>query len=266
MKRIAVIDKERCNPIGCGGYLCIKRCPVNRMGKEAIVIGPDKKAFINEEVATDACQVCVNICPYNAIHMVKLPDELTTRPIHRYGKDQFMLYSLPTPLTGKVVGILGVNGIGKSTAIKVLAGVLHPNLGNPDAPQAEITQLIRLFKGTEAQAFFEKLRDREIKVSYKPQDIEKIPKAAKGKVRDLLKKVDQKKKLEQVAAQLEITPILDNDISEISGGELQRVAIAATVLKDANLFIFDEPSSYLDIKQRLRIAQFIKSLANESTS
>jgi ATP-binding cassette subfamily E protein 1 len=93
-----------------------------------------------------------------------------------------------------------------------------------------------------------------------------IPKQVKGKVNDLLKKVDEKKGLKNIAKQLEIEKILDNEISKISGGELQRVAIAAAVLKKANLYIFDEPSSYLDIKQRLKIAKFIKELANEDTS
>lgn len=60
--------------------------------------------------------------------------------------------------------------------------------------------------------------------------------------------------------------ILNNDITEISGGELQRVAIAATVLKNANLYIFDEPTSYLDIKQRINIGKFIKSLINENNA
>ena len=92
-------------------------CPLNRMGKEAIVKGTDGKAQINEDIATEACQVCVNICPFKAIHMVNLPDKLTSKPIHRYGVDSFVLYNLPIPSLGRVVGILGRNGIGKSTTI-----------------------------------------------------------------------------------------------------------------------------------------------------
>ena len=66
--------------------------------------------------------------------------------------------------------------------------------------------------------------------------------------------------------ELQLEEVLDNKITEVSGGELQRVAIAATVLKDANLYIFDEPSSYLDIRQRINVSKFIRSLVNESTS
>jgi len=265
MTRIAVIQKEKCNPVGCGGYLCIRVCPVNKMGEECIIQGDDNKPRINEELCT-GCGICPNRCPFDAISIINLPEELDKPPIHQYGENGFHLYSLPTPIFGKVVGIVGVNGIGKSTAIKILAGVLEPNLGKLDSNKTDYKELINYFKGTEAQIFFEKVKDNKIKISYKPQNVDLIPKKVKGKVKDLLKKVDERKKLKDIARELQIENILDNDIGKISGGELQRVAIAATVLKKANLYIFDEPSSYLDIKQRLRIAKFIKDLADERTS
>ncbi|MEA2036180.1 MAG: ribosome biogenesis/translation initiation ATPase RLI [Nanoarchaeota archaeon] len=265
MVRIAVIQKEKCNPVGCGGYLCIRVCPVNKMGEECIVKADDNKTKINEELCT-GCGICPHRCPFDAISIINLPEELDKPPIHQYGRNGFHLYSLPTPLFGKVVGVVGVNGIGKSTAIKILAGVLEPNLGNLDDKKTDYKEIIDYFKGTEAQVFFERVKNKEIKISYKPQQVELIPKNSKGRVKDLLKKVDEKKELNKIAKELEIENILENDITKISGGELQRVAIAATVLKKADLYIFDEPSSYLDIKQRLRIAKFIKSLANENTA
>ncbi len=265
MTRIAVIQKEKCNPAGCGNYLCIRVCPINKMGKECIVKGDDNKPKINEELCT-GCGICQNRCPFNAISIINLPEELDKPPIHQYGENGFHLYSLPTPIFGRVVGIVGVNGIGKSTAIKILAGVLEPNLGKLNTKKTDYKELINYFKGTEAQIFFEKVKNKKIKISYKPQQVDLIPKKAKGEVRELLKKVDEKKKLKEIAKELQIENILDNDIANISGGELQRVAIAATVLKKADLYIFDEPSSYLDIKQRLRIAGFIKSLADEKTA
>jgi ATP-binding cassette subfamily E protein 1 len=81
----------------------------------------------------------------------------------------------------------------------------------------------------------------------------------RGKVREMLRKVNEERLLE-VATALEITHVLDRTMEKLSGGELQRVAIAATVLKDADFFFFDEPSSYLDIRQRLKISQMIKDL------
>lgn len=128
MTRIAVIEKEKCHPYACGDFLCIRVCPINRTGKECIVKGEDGRAKINTELCT-GCGICPKRCPFEAIHIVNLPEALNKDPIHRYGENGFHLYNLPVPIFGKVVGILGVNGIGKSTAIKMLAGVLKPNLG-----------------------------------------------------------------------------------------------------------------------------------------
>ncbi len=263
MKRIAIVDKVKCkNRIDCP-FICGGVCPVNRTGKECIVVGADNKPKINEELCV-GCGICTKKCPHEAIKIVNLPDELKSEPIHRYGENQFALYSLPTPIFGKVVGILGKNGIGKSTAIKILAGVLKPNFGR--GKEASYDELIDFFKGTEAQIFFEKIKKGEIKISYKPQNVEVIPKQFSGKVRDLLKKVDEKGEFELIVKKLEIDNILDSDIKNISGGELQKVAIAATALKKANLYLFDEPTSYLDIKQRIKISKFIKELANPETA
>ncbi len=263
MPRIAVIEKDKCNPVGCGGYLCIRMCPVNRMGKECKVIGADGKAEVHEEVSTDACSVCVKICPYGAIHMINLPAELE-KPLHKYGRDGFRLYSLPFPVFGKVIGLLGINGIGKSTAIKILAQVVRPNFGKKE--DATIEEVIEYFKGTEAHLFFEKVKNSQIKIAYKPQAVDLLPKAAEGKVGELLKKVDETDSFERIVSELQLKDFLENDIKSISGGELQKVAIAATALKKANIYIYDEPSTYLDIKQRIKMSGFIKGLASEESS
>ncbi len=250
MVRIAVVDKERCHPMECGNYLCVRVCPVNRNGVECIVEDTDTKIKIIEETCI-GCNICVVKCPFDAISIINLPEELKEAPIHRYGENSFALYRLPIPMFGKVVGILGKNGIGKSTAIKILAGVLKPNFGGKQ--EVSYDELIRHFKGTEAQNFFEKVKREEIKVSYKPQQVDLIPKHFDGKVIDLLKKADEKNAIQKIVDLLSLGEILDRDVKQISGGELQRVAIAATVLKKANLYIFDEPSSFLDIKQRIKV-------------
>ncbi len=262
-KRIAVIEKDKIKDKKEWYRLISGVCPVNRAGEECVYITKEGEIGIDEDLCI-GCGICVRKCPYQAIHIINLPEELEQEPIHRYGKNEFELFSLPIPIFGKVVGILGINGIGKSTAIKILAGILKPNLGKNK--QATYEQLIEFFKGTEAQAFFEKVKAGEIKIAYKPQQVDLIPKTQKGKVKTLLKKVDEKKELDKIAKQLEIENILDHNIKDISGGELQRVAIAATVLKKANFYVFDEPTSYLDIKQRIKVSKFIKSLADEKTA
>ena len=261
MTRIAVVDNTKLKDMEEKKYIQ-SLCPVNRTGQECIYF-QGTKLMIAENLCI-GCGICTKKAPHS-IHIINLPEELEKQSIHRYGENLFKLYNLPIPIFGKVVGILGVNGIGKSTAIKILAGILKPNLGELDK-EASYDDLIEHFKGTEAQIFFEKLKAKEITLGYKPQMVETIPKVHKGTVRDLLKKADQKKQLEEITEKLDLTKVLDTKIDKISGGELQRVAIAATVLKKANLYIFDEPTSYLDIKQRMKVSKFIKELANKDTA
>src|SRR3989338_673726 len=263
MTRIAIVDNEKLKEMQLKQHIA-SICPINRTGKECIKLESDGKLTIDENLCT-GCGICPKAAPL-AIKIINLPEELTTNPVHRYGENKFILYSVPTPSFGKVTGILGVNGIGKSTAIKIIANVLKPNFGDWARTETNYDELIDFFKGTEAQDFFEKIKAGEIKVAYKPQQVDLIPKTTKGKVIDLLKKVDEKNEFKSISNELQINDILQNEISEISGGELQRVAIAATVLKNANLYIFDEPTSYLDIKQRINISRFIKSMINENNS
>ena len=265
-KRIAIIDRQKCHPQECGNYLCAKLCPVNRAGADCIYPGDDpaKKARIDEFLCT-GCGICPKRCPFGAIDIINLPETLNKPPVHRFGENQFELYSLPTPMFNQVVGIVGKNGIGKSTALKILGNQLPPNLGKWQNP-AEFKEVISFFKGTELQKFLEKIHKNEITLSAKPQQVDLIPKQFSGTVQELLQHVDGQGQLASIAEALQLTSFLDHDISHISGGELQRVAIAATVLKNANLYLFDEPTSYLDIKQRINVSHFIRSLANGHTA
>src|SRR3989344_940161 len=264
-KRIAVIDREKCHPQECGNYLCAKLCPVNRSGADCIYPGedPGKKARIDEFLCT-GCGICPARCPFGAITIINLPETLHQSPVHRYGENMFELFSLPTPIFGEIIGIVGRNGIGKSTALKIVSNMIKPNLGKWNNPP-EFKEVLESFKGTEMQRFLEKLQKNEISVSYKPQQVDLIPKQFTGTVQELLQRIDAEN-LPAVAIQLQLTSFLDHDISTISGGELQRVAIAAAALKKANLYLFDEPSSYLDIKQRLNMSHFVRSLVNDQTA
>lgn len=260
-----IVRKEKCNPQGCGGYLCMRVSPSNRAGKDAIVKSADGKVEVNEEVISDVDRIAANKCPFGALMMVNLPEALEEDPIHRYGKNGFALFQLPIPIFGKVVGIVGRNGIGKSTALQIIAGLLKPNLGQADK-ESTYKELATRYRGSEAQAFFDKLDKGEIKVAYKPQQVDLIPRQFEGTVRELLEQVDETNRLEELAALLDLDKFLDRDVKHLSGGELQRAAIAATVLKKANLYLFDEPTSYLDIKQRIKVSRFIRSIAGEGTA
>ncbi|MFT4311335.1 MAG: ribosome biogenesis/translation initiation ATPase RLI [Candidatus Woesearchaeota archaeon] len=263
-KRIMVVKKEKCNPEGCGGYLCMRVSPSNRAGKEAIVKDSDGKVRVNEDLITDADRIAANKCPFGALQMIKLPEELDEDPIHRYPPNGFALFKITVPMFEKVVGIIGRNGIGKSTSLNIISGILKPNLGGNDSK--DFSSLVEKFKGSEAQIFFEKLSKGEVSVALKPQQVDLIPKNFDGKVSELLRKVDEKSEYDRVVSELSLTNILDRHLGQLSGGELQRVAIAATFLKKANLYLFDEPTSYLDVKQRIIVSKFIKNLASEDVA
>ena len=144
--RIAIVHKDRCHAKKCGTE-CIIYCPRVRTGDETVVIGEDGKAVISEELCV-GCGICIKKCPFEAIDIVSLPEELE-HPTHRYGKNGFALYGLPIPVAGKVTGILGANGIGKSTAVKILSGQLCPNLGNLDTEVAW-EEILKRYTGTDS--------------------------------------------------------------------------------------------------------------------
>lgn len=256
--RIAVIDKERCQPKKCGQE-CLKYCPKVRTGDETVVI--KEKAIISENLCV-GCGICVKKCPMKAISIVGLPERLEGREVHRYGTNGFVLYNLPVPRKGAVVGILGVNGTGKSTAVKILSGQLRPNLGKESADWDEV---IEKFSGTELMDYLKKLSEGKIKASIKPQYIETIPKVFKGKTRDLLEKFDERDIFDFIVEKLNLKHALDRNLSDLSGGELQRVAIAVCYMRDAEFYFFDEVTPYLDIYQRTLVANVIRELSKEKS-
>ncbi|UCD93270.1 MAG: ribosome biogenesis/translation initiation ATPase RLI [Methanobacteriota archaeon] len=258
--RIAVLIRDRCQSKRCS-LECIRYCPPVRTGKEAVVMGEDDKAIISEELCV-GCGICVHKCPFDAIRIIGLPEELEEDLVHQYGENGFRLYRLPCPRSGMVVGLLGPNGIGKTTVLSILSGEIIPNLGDYDE-EPNWEDVLEAFSGSELYDYFEKVSTGEWKSSVKPQYVDKLSKVYKGKVSTLLKKVDHQSNLSEIRDQLELSSFIDKDISKLSGGELQRVAIAATILKEADVYFFDEPSSYLDIYQRLQVAKSVQKLAEE---
>ncbi len=255
-RRIAVIDYDKCNFEKCGNYLCEKVCPVNRNGKECIIHETNEKPTISEELCI-GCEICQNRCPFGAISIVNIAFDLS-EPIHSYGKNSFRLHGLPIPKEKATIGLIGRNGIGKSTIINILAGNLIPNFGTNEESKEKV---LNYFKGKEAQSFFEKVYLKNIKIALKPQNIEIIK--VTGTVKELLEKIDETQKLNEVVKELNLEELLDRDASNLSGGEFQKLVIAATGLKEADLYFFDEPTSFLDIKERLRVAKFIRKLSQE---
>jgi ATP-binding cassette subfamily E protein 1 len=123
---------------------------------------------------------------------------------------------------------LGENGIGKTTFAKILSGMIKPDSGSVDS---------------------------SIKISYKPQYIQAEEDSI---VRTYLIKCPQ-----SIIERLDLSHLLNRKVSELSGGELQRVAIAECLSREADIYLLDEPSAHLDVEQRLNVSEIIRDIAKK---
>jgi ATP-binding cassette subfamily E protein 1 len=271
---IAVVDLDRCQPDRCN-YECANYCPPNRTGQECIVTrgehyeddepfeGDPDQIRISEEICLgETCGICVEKCPFDAIEIINLPTELEDDPVHRYGENAFALYGLPVPEPGTVTGILGPNGIGKTTAVRALADELVPNLGDYETDPGWDRVLDR-YRGTELQTYIERVQAGDITIARKPQYVDQLPAQFDGTTIDLLESTDERGALDDYIDRLGIRPVVDQPLDTLSGGELQRVALAATLARDRDFYFLDEVSPYLDIGQRVTAARLIRELADE---
>ncbi|MBK29371.1 MAG: ribosome biogenesis/translation initiation ATPase RLI [Euryarchaeota archaeon] len=258
--RIAVLIEEKCKPKS-DAYDYLKKW-AGSCGGECIQMEDDKFRIL--ESACPPCLIRAKHCPDGAVILINLPTELKTDMIHRYSLNGFRLFRLPTPSKDSVIGILGSNGIGKSTAFNILNGSMIPNLGDFNAQELWWEDAIETLPKGELRDFLISMTDEEIEVALKPQYVDNLPKAIKGKVGMLLQSVNEKDMFEEYVQKLGISHLLERELEHLSGGELQRVAICATLMKDADVYFFDEPSSYLDIHERMRIVRIIQELAENS--
>jgi ATP-binding cassette subfamily E protein 1 len=257
--RIAVLKKDSCRSKKCGTE-CLRFCPPVRTGDETIVIGANGKPVISEELCV-GCGICIKKCPFGAITIVSLPEELE-KPTHRYGVNGFAVYGLAVPRSGRVTGILGPNGIGKTTIINILTGETKPNFGRDNVREEDI---LEYYAGTDVHDYLKSVYDGKIRTASKPQYVDNIPRAYTGKVIDLIKKADERGVRSTLFSQLELDNVEEREVRHLSGGELQRLAIAATIARDADFYFFDELTPYLDIYQRVNVAHTIRELAKRKT-
>jgi ATP-binding cassette subfamily E protein 1 len=257
--RVAVLLEDRCQPKKCNAE-CWAFCPPVRNGIECIVLDDSSGKPLISEPLCIGCGICVVKCPFEALIITNLPEELEGEMTHRYGENGFRLFRLPSPRQEQIVGILGPNGMGKSTAINLLSGSLRPNLGDWTIQEKDWAEIVESFPRGELRDYLSMVAQDGVKIAVKPQYIDKLPKIFQGEVVELLKRVDDRDELAHYAELLAIDHLLNRRLDKLSGGELQRVAIAATLLKEADVYFFDELSSYLDIHERLRIVRIIQGM------
>jgi ATP-binding cassette, sub-family E, member 1 len=252
--RIAILLTDRCHPKECQ-WECQAYCPPVRMGQECIIEGPTGKPIISESLCI-GCGICVHKCPFDAIKILNTPEADESEIVQRYGYNGFRLYRLPLPPTRGITGLLGPNGTGKSTALRILAGVEVPNLGDYAHPPRWETVLER-FRGTALHAHFSRIHNGELRTAFKPQYVDRLaeePRTAREYV------ADTGGDAAAALASVGLAGREDRPLGELSGGQLQLVAIARTLATDADLYLFDEPSSYLDIVHRLEVARQLRRL------
>lgn len=174
--------------------------------------------------------------------------------LHRVPQCAFSLFVdslLPLPI-GKTLGIIGANDLGKTTLALVLAKKLVPNFGNNEFNKSDLSSQSKNLMQLELS----KLQN----VLLKPQNIAFKVLNDSQTVDEFLARIDERGVKDHITKMLNLGYVLNRCFDSISGGELQRIAIAIVCVKRASLYIFDEPSSYLDIKQRYNVAKIIKSL------
>ncbi|NBX76454.1 MAG: ATP-binding cassette domain-containing protein, partial [Proteobacteria bacterium] len=264
---------DKCRPNKCN-FECGLICPVNRQKKECVRIIDIEDTTVKKKIASiveDACIGCglcakpVGGCPFGAVSIVNVPTELSNDIINRYGRNGFRLYRMPVLKQGKVLGFIGQNGIGKTTIVQILTGKIKPNFEDFDNTYST-DSIINKFKGSEMHKYMTKLYNNELKISVKPQHVESLISFVKSKGFDYTVKEYlnlrslNKSRLDKIIEDLELSSILESKIIFLSGGELQRLLCAITLASDADVYIFDEPTNYLDVRQRLNIAKLIREL------
>lgn len=258
--RLAIIDSDKCKPKKCG-LDCKRCCPANNSGKYCVEVSKDSiNAKISEEFCL-GCNICIKKCPFSAIKIVKLPKNISTNVSHKYGDNSFILHKLPMPRQGQILGLVGRNGAGKTTALKILSGEIKPNLGIINNSPS-VSDIIKHYRGSDLQNYFTDLYSNKLAISIKPQNpmdiltrlYEEQPHMQSESLDCFLSEEEMK--------EFDLLHLANNSIFKLSGGELQRFAIAMTCQKKADVYIFDEPTSYLDVKQRINISKSIRKLLN----
>ena len=258
-KFVAIIDQDQVTDEVRN--IALKYDPLGDSARDGFYVTEDGELHIDDDAVIEEHKIVANKAPGDAIKIVRLPAE-RGELVHQYGENGFRLYELPAPVEGRVVGLLGPNGVGKSTALRILGGLLKPNLGDVD-DEPDWDTIVREFRGTAVQNYLETLREGDISTAFKPQRVDRLAERYDGTVRRLLDTRDERDLRDDAIDQLNLDHVTDRRIDDLSGGELQRAAIAATLVADVDTYLIDEPSSYLDVGHRVAVARAFDELTED---
>lgn len=209
------------------------------------------------------CGICINKCFPGAISVVNLPSPDTAGLlVHCYDENGFRFYSVPQINPGKVIGLLGVNGIGKSTLLEILAGRQIPNGGNFKDPENGLHDFFSQLSIASFRQFFTELTKKRLKIGYKPQVFTELLIRPESVQEIIISSYHEGLfTKEEVISSMELNSILDRFPSELSGGELQRLAISIVLLQNVDVYLIDEPCTFLDFRQRIKVAEIFHRIA-----
>ncbi|MBD3194461.1 MAG: ATP-binding cassette domain-containing protein, partial [Candidatus Lokiarchaeota archaeon] len=280
MKKVYIVDYDLCKLRFCN-RICIQKCPITLSNqrkkphekKDEIPIFLKKSTNqirINDDLCLK-CGACANVCPNSAIyvkHILNEPNDI--KPTHEYLENKekrgFRLYNLPNLVPGQVTGLCGPNGIGKTTALDILAGMLIPNFGESEQSKKSISwnKAIDNVRDREMRNHFTALKREERKIAYKHQVLKIL--FEKYKDEQVLEILESEKEVGEkfyhtILKHLDIDSISERVLTQCSGGELQRFAIACTLIKKADVYIIDEPCTFLDVRKRIQLARLFRKRA-----
>jgi len=153
-----------------------------------------------------------------------------------FGEGEFSLETQGGKLhEEEILAIFGENGLGKTVFAKILAGAIEPSQGESS----------------------------DLSISYKPQYLE----ANNATVKEALSEhanINSKRFENRIGEPLKLKELYEQDLQELSGGELQRVGIAICLSRDADVYLLDEPSAYLDVEARVELGRMLKRFARKT--
>jgi len=265
MPRIAIINQDKCKPYKCNKE-CISSCPPQKSGKIVIEIEDigktvsKKVAKIYEDMCI-GCNICVNKCPFDAIKIVNLPEEKKEDIVFRFNSNGFKLYKLPNMTKGRVMGLIGENGIGKTTIIDILSNNYKPNFEIFDKITSD-KDIIGKFRGAVIQDYLKNLYQNKLKIAIKNQKLKSMIKNPDEIVKTFIfSRIKENEFNTKVILELHLETLYEKTCRILSGGEMQRLLCGLTLMSEADVYIFDEPSNFLDIKQRIIISKMIQELS-----